>query len=254
MPYDEKEYQNKYREKNKENIREYKKIYRKKNYKKITEHKHNYYQKNREKILKNGKEYYKKNIRKIKESQKKYRKEYPEVFRKNNKKYYEKHSEKTKERQRKYRETHREKERIRHRKYNEKYKKEHLQERREYENKRKNILRVNIGNRMSCAICVALKGNKSGRHWETLVGYTMEQFKQHFQSLFIKGMNWTKFINGEIHIDHVVPKSYFHYESTDDPQFKQCWALYNLQPMWKKDNLSKGNRNYQLPLMLNNGE
>jgi hypothetical protein len=63
-------------------------------------------------------------------------------------------------------------------------------------------------------------------------------------------MTWEKFMAGEIHIDHKVPESHFKYETPEDPQFKECWALHNLQPMWAKDNIQKGNRNYQLPLIL----
>ena len=51
------------------------------------------------------------------------------------------------------------------------------------------------------------------------------------------------------HIDHIVPKSHFRYEKPEDLQFKECWALHNLQPMWAKENLVKGNRNYQMPLL-----
>jgi len=43
-------------------------------------------------------------------------------------------------------------------------------------------------------------------------------------------------------IDHVVPNSWFEYSSTKDESFKECWSLGNLQPMWKLDNISKGNR------------
>lgn len=25
----------------------------------------------------------------------------------------------------------------------------------------------------------------------------------------------------------------------DDPEFRECWALSNLQPLWAKDNMSK---------------
>lgn len=28
--------------------------------------------------------------------------------------------------------------------------------------------------------------------------------------------------------------------SPDDPDFKQCWALSNLRPLWAEENLRKG--------------
>jgi hypothetical protein len=41
------------------------------------------------------------------------------------------------------------------------------------------------------------------------------------------------------HIDHIIPKSAFAYESPDDPEFKACWTLTNLRPLWKKANQDK---------------
>jgi 5-methylcytosine-specific restriction endonuclease McrA len=43
-------------------------------------------------------------------------------------------------------------------------------------------------------------------------------------------------------IDHIVPDSWFEYNTTKCDGFKKSWALDNLQPLWAKDNLRKGNR------------
>jgi len=85
-----------------------------------------------------------------------------------------------------------------------------------------------------------LRANKAGRTWESLVGYSVWDLQVHLQSKFTDGMTWERFLKGEIHIDHIIPKSRFHYETPDDPEFKICWGLNNLQPLWAKDNLSKG--------------
>jgi 5-methylcytosine-specific restriction endonuclease McrA len=53
-------------------------------------------------------------------------------------------------------------------------------------------------------------------------------------------MTWDNY--GEWEIDHVTPDSWFEYNSYDDLDFKKSWALDNLQPLWKNDNLHKGNR------------
>ena len=90
---------------------------------------------------------------------------------------------------------------------------------------------------MHCAIYDTLKLAKGGRRWELLVGYTTEDLKKHLESLFTAGMTWENM--GKWHIDHLVPKSRFHYETAESPEFKVCWSLANLQPMWKLDNLSK---------------
>jgi len=84
-------------------------------------------------------------------------------------------------------------------------------------------------------------GNGKGRRkWESLVGFTVEELKAHLESKFELGMSWDN--AGEWHIDHIMPVSRFNFESPDDMDFKLCWALDNLQPMWGWENMSKGNR------------
>ncbi len=92
---------------------------------------------------------------------------------------------------------------------------------------------------MSKMISNSLK-NKNGLHWETLAGYSCKELRRYLEARFRPGMSWDNY--GEWHVDHIIPKSLFKYESYDDPEFKACWALENLQPLWAKDNLSKGNR------------
>jgi len=92
--------------------------------------------------------------------------------------------------------------------------------------------------RMNSALSYALRGKKNGRRWQTLVGYSAEELKNHLESRFDNGMSWDNI--GEWHIDHIVPKSRFNYDKPDHPEFRVCWGLSNLQPLWKKDNLSKG--------------
>ena len=88
----------------------------------------------------------------------------------------------------------------------------------------------------------ALKGNKQGRKWENLVGYSCEELRNHLEKLFKIGMTWEIFLQGKIHIDHIIPRSWWIYESPDDSEFKQCWALCNLQPLWNEDNIKKSNK------------
>lgn len=99
-----------------------------------------------------------------------------------------------------------------------------------------------INRRMRAGMRNSLKGNKNGMKWESLVGYTCEDLRVHLENLFTDGMSWEKFMNGEIHIDHKKPVSSFNFNSYEDEEFKQCWALENLQPLWAKDNLSKWNK------------
>lgn len=71
-----------------------------------------------------------------------------------------------------------------------------------------------------------------------ILGYTPTQLMHHLESWFTEGMSWDNM--GEWHIDHIRPVSSFTFDSMDDPEFKACWALENLQPLWAFDNMSKG--------------
>jgi len=105
-----------------------------------------------------------------------------------------------------------------------------------------------IRNSVSNKIRKSLVGGKGGRSWELLVGYTLDELMAHLESQFKPGMSWDNF--GEWHIDHIRPVSDFDFTTTDDPEFKACWSLWNLQPLWGKDNLIKGSNCEAPPLPL----
>lgn len=92
--------------------------------------------------------------------------------------------------------------------------------------------------RMKTAIGKALRGRKGGRRWERLVGYTLDQLMARLESMFVDGMSWENI--GLWHVDHIRPKSSFSYQAEDSQEFRNCWALVNLQPLWAEDNLRKG--------------
>ena len=80
------------------------------------------------------------------------------------------------------------------------------------------------------------------KHGRTYGGtdYTPEELKEHLESQFTDGMSWDNM--KDWHIDHIRPVSSFNFTTTECEDFKKCWALNNLQPLWSKDNLSKGNK------------
>ena len=94
-------------------------------------------------------------------------------------------------------------------------------------------LSINISNH----IRYSLKCGKNGHHWETLIGYTVDQLKKHIEKQFQDGMTWGN--HGEWHIDHIIPISKFNFEKPTDDDFKKCWDLKNLQPLWAIDNMKK---------------
>lgn len=80
---------------------------------------------------------------------------------------------------------------------------------------------------------------KRRRSWEDLVGYSIHDLMTHIERQFTKGMTWEKYLNGEIHLDHIVPIAAFSFTSASDPDFKACWALTNLRPIWRRENQRK---------------
>jgi len=75
-----------------------------------------------------------------------------------------------------------------------------------------------------------------------ILGYTKQQAKEHLESFFTEenGYSWDNM--NEWHIDHIRPVSSFNFTTTDCEDFKKCWALSNLQPLWAADNIRKGNK------------
>lgn len=77
-----------------------------------------------------------------------------------------------------------------------------------------------------------LHGQKAGRSWKDLVGYSADDLFKHLESKFTTGMTWENYGKDGWHIDHIIPKILFKYDSAEHPAFKACWALSNLQPLW----------------------
>jgi len=101
--------------------------------------------------------------------------------------------------------------------------------------------RRKLNRNVTWAICRSLNSHsdlRSKQYWESLVGFTLNQLIAHLESLFRPGMTWEN--RKEWHIDHIKPLALFDFETPKDTQFKEAWALKNLQPLWAKDNLSKG--------------
>lgn len=97
-----------------------------------------------------------------------------------------------------------------------------------------------LHSRISCLVRDCLKNrSKNGRRWQDLVGYSIDDLRQHLEKQFSDGMSWEKFLAGEIHIDHKIPVSAFNFINPEDIDFKRCWALTNLQPLWAADNIRK---------------
>jgi hypothetical protein len=157
-----------------------------------------------------------------KEQHKEYMREYYKTHKEYWKSYYK--TEEARERRREYEKT-------------EKYKERRRPQRRIYEKERRKDPAYRLNNNISTAISSALRGRKKGRHWETIVGYTVKELKKHLEKYFTNGMAWENY--GEWHIDHIIPISLWTYTNPEDIEFKKCWSLENLRPVWAKDNVRK---------------
>lgn len=98
-----------------------------------------------------------------------------------------------------------------------------------------------LNHRISVAIRSSLNKTKNYKHWETLVGYSLDQLKKHLEKQFTEGMTWKNY--GSVwHIDHRIPVSAFNFKFSDDMDFKRCWELNNLRPLGATENIKKGNK------------
>jgi hypothetical protein len=90
------------------------------------------------------------------------------------------------------------------------------------------------------AIYTCLKERNIDKYKNTFdyLPYTLEDLIEHLQSQFQEGMTWDNY--GEWHVDHIKPMVSFNISSPEDKEFKECWSLNNLQPLWGEENLSKG--------------
>lgn len=199
-----------------------------------------------------AKEYHKQNAEKRIASYRAWASNNKEYVKSKTREYYEAHIDQIKEYDRK-----RYSENIdKHRENSRKYRMEHLEERlkkgREHyaqnkkyysdwqSNKRKSDPTYRLNHNISNHIRISLQGNKAGRSWEKLVGYTLSQLKTHLEKQFTEGMSWDNY--GQWHIDHIIPKTAFNYSTAECIDFKRCWSLKNLRPLWSLDNFSKSNK------------
>lgn len=97
--------------------------------------------------------------------------------------------------------------------------------------------RYKLNTTIKTGIWKALNGERSG-DWPKLVGYTVDDLIKHLEKQFQPGMTWENY-GRAWHIDHIIPQSVFNYENSNDIDFRRCWALENLQPLWAMENMKK---------------
>lgn len=94
-----------------------------------------------------------------------------------------------------------------------------------------------VYNRLKKGIRRGLGELMLGSNWFGSLGYTVAQLKDSIESKFIDGMGWH---NKELwQIDHVLPIRMFNLSSVDCKDFKECYSIDNLQPLWRNENIRK---------------
>lgn len=81
---------------------------------------------------------------------------------------------------------------------------------------------------------------KGGRSWEKLVGYTKDALIKRLKKTIPPGYTWQDYLDGKLHIDHIVPCAAFNVTSAEDIDFRRCWHLSNLQLLPVSVNCAKG--------------
>ena len=192
-----------------EKRKEYMKLYREKNKERIKAQKDEYM-----------KGYYAKNKEKIREYQKS---------------YYQDNSKKVRDRVRKYKDTHKEQVDERNARYRAAHSKEHteyIKMRRKDPTYKLICATRNLLNNAFNKRCKVAKTKQV----EEILGCTIDCFIKHLEKQFKEGMTIEN--HGEWHIDHIVPLST---AKTEEDVIKLNHYT-NLQPLWAKENIIKGNR------------
>jgi len=189
-----------------------------------------------------AKEYRQINSIKLKESKREYNFKNREELNRKKKIYYKYHKEEAKIYCKKYAQDHKDSIRKYHREWekeNPEKIKIHLKKSRM---KQSVMPEWKLNHSISVAIQISLKGNKNGRSWEKIVGYTLDDLKKHLEKQFTIGMVWANYGKNGWEVDHKIPLSLFNINGINSKGFKKCWSLENLQPLWAEENRMKSNK------------
>ena len=126
------------------------------------------------------------------------------------------------------------------------YKMNHKLRLADLKNKRDKIRRMNdinyhIRRNLSSRMLKVVKSQNATKSKSSLIllGCSIEEFRFHIESQFMKGMEWSNHGYYGWHIDHIKPCSAF--DLTDPAQQAACFHYSNMQPLWWRDNFRKSN-------------
>lgn len=82
------------------------------------------------------------------------------------------------------------------------------------------------------------KGKCKNGVWKHLP-YTPLEAREYFEKQLGEQIDWPNFKSTGLEIDHIIPQAYLAFESYSDKNFRECWALKNLQVLTKTENIAK---------------
>lgn len=137
----------------------------------------------------------------------------------------------------KYRENNRQQFRDYYKKYRSKL--SFKENRRNYEtNKRKTSNIFKVKSNLRRRIGSFFKGKDKSKSTEKLLGCSYRDLIVYLENKFTDGMSWENYGLYGWHIDHIVPLS----SASDIISLEKLCHYSNLQPLWAKENLSKGDK------------
>ena len=183
---------------------------------------------NKDQVLRTERKYYKKNKEKINLYQKFWCKNNPEKVKLKATTHYKKNREKCREQGRNYY--------LKNKRRLNQYKNKYTQTRRKLDIQFK--IKCNLRTRLNIAI------NGSFKYYKLmfLIGCEIDYLLYYLQSQFKEGMSWDNYGRKEgikcWEIDHIKPCVKFNLSKPEEQ--RECFHYANLQPLWVKENRSKG--------------
>jgi hypothetical protein len=115
---------------------------------------------------------------------------------------------------------------------------------REYHSKRLRLMpkhsNENIARNLRRRMREVVDKNYRNSILNTLLGCTVDEFKQYIQSKFKEGMAWNNYGYRGWHIDHIIPCAKF--DLTNPKEQEKCFHYTNMQPLWAYENISKSDK------------
>lgn len=103
---------------------------------------------------------------------------------------------------------------------------------------RKANYRIESRLRVRCRNAILAAGAKKKSKTLELIGCTWQQAREWIELKFTRGMTWENM--GLWHIDHIKPCTSFNL--SESRQQQDCFHYTNLQPLWARENLTKGSK------------